>query len=111
MELFIIQLSDENIHKDLPLESNSKTVKLYNNFIIELDISLNSIDYLIKSFDQNYLEIINCKRLNGPQIGSFLDKSVIELKPLKKGVSKLSLIEFNCNGPYRELKYNIKIVD
>lgn len=112
MELFKIPLTNDKIKTDnLPIKCNSKIVKLYKNFIIELDMSLNCIDYWIKSLDQNYLKIINYKRLNGPQIGSFLDKSLIELKPIKKGEIEISLVEVNCKGPYRELNYNIKIID
>jgi hypothetical protein len=53
----------------------------------------------------------NLKRFNGPQIGSYLDKEIIEFKPIKKGEIRLLFIEMNYLGPYRKVICNLKIVN
>lgn len=72
---------------------------------------MNCSDYWMKIFDQTYLKVTKLKRVNGPETGSFLDKGIIEFKSLKKGELNISFVEMNHLGPYKELIYNIKIVD
>ncbi|HML04848.1 MAG TPA: hypothetical protein VK426_03640 [Methanobacterium sp.] len=53
----------------------------------------------------------NLQRLNGPQIGSFLDKEVIKFKTMKEGEIKLSFVEIRNSKPHRVLRYHLKIED
>ncbi|WP_414469057.1 hypothetical protein [Methanobacterium sp. ACI-7] len=98
-------------YKEIPVEEIYRSVNLNENFKIKLDISLNCNGQWIKIFDPDYLKITGLRRVNGPQIDSYLDKEIIEFKPLKKGEIKLKLLEINYLGPYREIIYNIKIAD
>ncbi|MGZ7108052.1 MAG: hypothetical protein ACXVHW_03695 [Methanobacterium sp.] len=109
--MFLDLGKNESYSNSLPFDSFSKIVKLNEKFKIKLDISLSCSDYWMKIFDQSLLKLTNLKRVNGPETGTFLDKGIIEFKPIKKGELNLSFVEMNHLGPYKELIYNIKIID
>jgi hypothetical protein len=51
------------------------------------------------------------ERITGPKIGSFLDKERIIFKTLKTGKTKLIFVENSSLGPYKEIVYNIDIIN
>ena len=95
----------------IPTEIIEYKAKLNEKFEIELHCSLNCDNHWIKIFNEDYLKINCIKRFSGPKIGSFLDKEIIVFKPVKKGKMRLLLIENSILGPFKEIIYNIDIMD